>query len=258
MATLAAAQSRGAPDSRFFEISAILMALVLVAGFSLQLGAGRSSFAAPWWVHAHAVVYFGWVVIYVAQTFLATRGQARLHRQLGWIAAAWVAAMVVAGFAIITWRIQAAQSPFFFQPQHFLIANPLIVLIFAGLTAAAVQMRRHTDWHRRLHLCAMAALLGPGFGRLLPMPLLIPWAYQAALGLGLIFPLAGAVLDWRRKGRVHPAWLWGLAVIIGGALLTEGVVYSPLGDAIYRWVTAGTPGAAVAPLSFGSPPAPMG
>ncbi|RYE58424.1 MAG: hypothetical protein EOP18_01190, partial [Rhizobiaceae bacterium] len=123
MATIAGAGPIGrARDTRFFEISAILMALVLVAGFSLNLAMGRSSFAAPAFVHAHGVIFFGWVGIYVAQTFLATRGPLKLHRRLGWVAAGWVAAMVAAGFAVIVWRIQMAQAPFFFRPQHFLIA----------------------------------------------------------------------------------------------------------------------------------------
>lgn len=244
-------------DSRFFEISALLMALILVAGFSLHLAMGRSSFGAPTFVHVHGIIFFGWVVIYVAQTFLATRGSMDLHRRLGWLAAAWVAAMVVAGFAVIIWRIQAAQAPFFFQPQHFLIANPLVVLLFAGLTSAAVAMRKRTDWHRRLHLCAMAALLAPGFGRLLPMPLMIPWSYQIAMACGLAFPIAGVIRDLLRTGRVHRAWMWGIGVTLAVMIGTEAIVYSPVGDAIYAWVTAGMPGASVAPLEFGPMP-PMG
>ena len=50
------------------------MAAILVAGFSMQLAMGRSSFAAPFVVHLHGVVFFGWVTIFVMQTALATRG----------------------------------------------------------------------------------------------------------------------------------------------------------------------------------------
>lgn len=258
MATFAngTAQIR-ARDSRFFEISAILMALILVSGFSLHLAMGRSNFGVPLFVHVHGVIFFGWVAIYLAQTFLGIRGPIALHRRLGWLAAGWVAAMVVAGFAVIIWRIQAAQAPFFFRPQHFLIANPLVVLLFAGLTSAAVALRKRSDWHSRLHLCAMAALLGPGFGRLLPMPLMIPWSYQIAMVCGLAFPVAGMIRDLLRTGRVHRAWLWGLGTSLAVMAGTEAIVYSPAGDAIYGWVTAGTPGAAVAPLEFGPMP-PMG
>lgn len=258
MATVAETVGAERRDDGFFLWSAALMALVLVAGFSVQLAAGRSSFGAPWYVHAHALTFFGWVAIYVAQTVFATRGPMRLHRLLGWVAVGWVVAMVIAGFAVIVLKIRAGQAPFFFQPQHFLIANPLIVLLFAGLTAAAVKMRRRTDWHRRLHMSAMIALLGPGFGRLLPMPLLIPWSYQIANLPGLAFLVAGMIADYRREGHVHRAWWWGLGAILGVMIGTELIVYSPLGSAIYAAVTAGSPGAAVAPLEFAPPPPPMG
>jgi hypothetical protein len=50
------------------------MALVLVAGFVLQLAMGRSSFGAPPVVHLHALVFMGWVAIVVAQAWLAAGG----------------------------------------------------------------------------------------------------------------------------------------------------------------------------------------
>jgi hypothetical protein len=100
----------------------------------------------------------------------------------------------------------------------------------------------------------MSLLLGPGFGRLLPMPLLAPWAWEASLLACLIFPVAGVAWDLRRNGKVHPAWIWGLGVMAGCLVLTEAVTYGPAGAALYRKVTAGSPGAAVAPLGFPAPP----
>ena len=140
-------------------------------------------------------------------------------------------------------------------PLQFLIFDPLSLLAFVGLTIAAVVMRRRTEWHRRLHFCGMSLLLGPAFGRLLPLPLLQPWAWEAAFFAGLMFPVVGALVDVRRSGRVHPAWLYGIATMLGTLVLIEAVTYSPLGTAIYRQVTAGSAGAAVPPLDFAPPPA---
>lgn len=126
---------------------------------------------------------------------------------------------------------------------------------FAGLTVAAIRLRHRTDWHRRLHFCAMTLLLGPGFGRLLPMPLLQPWAFEATFAAVMIFPVVGIVADIRRSGHAHPAWRWGVSALFGALLLTEAITYSPVGSAIYRAATAGSPGAAVAPLAFAPPPA---
>ncbi|MBU2362958.1 MAG: hypothetical protein KKB47_08875 [Alphaproteobacteria bacterium] len=231
------------------------MTVVIVAGFSLQLAMRRSSFASPPLVHAHAVVFMGWVVIYLLQNTLAATGRTGLHRRLGWLAAVWVAPMLVLGCMVTLAIVRRGHTPFFFQPLQFLVFDPMTLFAFAGLTAAAIVLRRQTDWHRRLHFCGMALLLGPGFGRLLPMPLIAPWAWEATLAACLLFPLAGIVADLRRSGRVHPAWLWGVGAMIGSALLTEAITYGPVGDSLYRAVTAGTPGAAVAPLDFPPPPA---
>jgi len=54
---------------------------------------------------------------------------------------------------------------------------------------------------------------------------------------------------------VHPAWIWGIAASLGAFVVTEAITYSPLGLSIYEMVTAGSPGAAVAPLDFAPPPA---
>ena len=255
MATAALSQPQRHSDDRFFLVTSFAMAAVIVAGFSLQLGMGRSSFSSPLLVHAHAIVFMGWVVLYILQNVFAASGSMALHRRLGWIGAGWIVAMVALGTMVTVAMVQRGQAPFFFRPQHFLIFDPLSVSTFAGLTVAAIVLRRQTDWHRRLHFCGMALLLGPGFGRLLPMPLLTPLAWEASFLATMIFPTVAVAADIRRTGRVHPALLWGMGVMLASFAVTEAITYSPVGTAIYRAVTAGTPGAAVAPLEFAAPPA---
>jgi hypothetical protein len=244
----------GGRDGGFFLGGAIAMVLVIVAGFSIQLAMGRSSFSAPPLVHAHAVVFMGWVAIFMLQTVLGTSGRIGLHRQVGRLAAVWILAMLVLGCLVTISMVQRGQVPFFFRPLQFLVFDPMTLFAFAGLTAAAVVLRGQTDWHRRLHFCAMASLLGPGFGRLLPTPLLAPYAWEVIMAACLVFPVAGAIADLRRDGRAHPAWGWGIGAMIVTVLVTEAITYSPVGDGLYRAVTAGTPGAAVAPLAFPAPP----
>ena len=45
-------------------------------------------------------------------------------------------------------------------------------------------------------------LLGPGFGRLLPMPLLAPWAWKATFAATMLFPMVGMLADRRRDRRL--------------------------------------------------------
>lgn len=243
-------------DARFFFTSAIVMAATVAAGFSLQLAMGRSSFASPPLVHAHALVFMGWVTIYVLQNGFAATDRMALHRRLGWIAAAWMVPMLVLGCMVTVAMLRRGGVPFFFRPLQFLVFDPVSLLGFITLTVAAIALRRQTDWHRRLHFCAMSMLLGPAFGRLLPMPLLIPWAWEATLAACMLFPVAGMAWDLRRTGQVHPAWRWGLAAMVGVLAVTEAITYSPVGEALYQAVVAGSPGAAVAPLDFPPPPGP--
>jgi hypothetical protein len=240
-------------DERFFLGAAIAMTLVIVAGFSTQLAAGRSTFYSPPLVHAHAIVFMGWVTIYLTQNILIATDRMTLHRRLGWMAAGWMIPMIVLGFCVTIAMTRRGQVPFFFRPLHFLLFDPVSLLTFAGLTGSAIALRSRTEWHRRLHLCGMSMLMGPGFGRLLPMPLLEPWAWEASFAAGMLFPIAGVVADLRRTGHVHPAWRWGIGAMLGAFVLIEALTYSPVGQALYRVVTADSPGAAVPPLEFAAP-----
>lgn len=241
-------------DERFFLRAAVVMSVIIVAGFSLQQAMGRSTFASPVRVHVHAVLFMGWVWIYLLQNIFVATGRKGLHRKLGWVAAVWMVAMVVSGFVVTVAMVRAGTVPFFFQPLHFLIFDPVALLTFGGLTAAAVILRRRTEWHRRLHFCGMTILLAPAFGRLLPLPLMQPWAWEATFVVTLLFPLTGMWADIRRGRRVHAAWKWGIAAIVGSFLLTQAITYSPVGTTIYAKVTEGSRGAAVPPLEFLPPP----
>jgi hypothetical protein len=244
-----------AGDERFFLRGAIVMTVTIVCAFALQKIMGRSTFAAPIRVHIHAFFFMGWVAIYLLQNIFVATDRMYLHRRLGWIAAAWMVPMIFMGCYVTVEMVRLAYVPFFFRPLQFLVFDPLTVFTFAGLTTSAILLRKRTEWHRRLHFCGMSMLLAPAFGRLLPLPLLQPWAWEAAFAAGLLFPIVGVWSDLRRSGRVHPAWFYGIATMISAFVLIEAITYSPVGTTIYRGVTAGSPGASVAPLDFGTPPA---
>lgn len=254
MTTANTARAPGA--DRVFPGLAIAMVLIVVAGFVVQLATGRSSFEAPLMVHAHAVVFMGWLVIFLLQNLLIATGQVRWHRPLGWLATVWLVPMLVLGWLVTEAMVRQGHAPFFFRPLQFLVFDPLSLVTFVGLTIAAVALRRSTDWHRRLHYSAMAILMGPGVGRLLPVPLLVPWAWEATAAITLLFPVIGMIIDLRKSGRIHPAWAWGFGVQVAMIIAIEAITWSPLGIAFYDAVVAGSPGAAVAPLDFPPPPGP--
>lgn len=243
-----------ADDRKFIRNLATGMAVILVSGFVFHLAMGRSSFSAPTIVHAHAVVFMGWVGIVLTQVWLAGTGNIALHRKVGKLAAVWALGLVIFGTWVTVATVQTGRTPFFFQPQHFVVSNPLGLYAAVGMMVAAYIMRKQTDWHARLQAGSFMMLMGPGFGRLLPMPFMTPYAFEISSGVALIFPLIGIIYDWRTKGRIHPAWFWSIGVLIGALLLSRMIGFSPIGEAIYEAVVAGTPQAGTNGLDFPPPP----
>jgi len=246
MATLYTSAPRQAADRagrRFYLIMALAMAGVIIGGFGFNLLMGRSSFAAPLQIHVHGVIFMAWTGFYCVQAISIATGNVALHRALGRLAYLFIPAMLVAGTMVMVHSAQARGGPFFFAINEFVISNVMMLFAFGGLALWALKVRRHQGWHRRLMLMAMTVLTGPGIGRLIPAPLLIPYAWPISNAIPLIFPLIAMVADWRRDGRVHPAYVWGLGIYVGVFAVSMLLAYSPMGYAFTEWLIAGTPGA---------------
>lgn len=214
-------------DRGFFLVMALVISATVVGGFTLQLAAGRSSFASPWWVHIHGVTFMGWLGIYVAQNLLVYRNSIALHRRLGWIAACYVAWMVLVGVSVNTLAAINHRIPPFFEANVFLVMDWLTVFVFAGLTWAGVRMRRRTDWHRRLMLCAAIQIMTPGVGRLLPLPLLGTWIIWSIWLIMLVYIGVAVTYDLVTRGRIHPAYYWGFGAITASAALMRPLAFTP-------------------------------
>lgn len=244
MATAAAPQIpaiRG--NTRFFTIMAFVMGFVIVAGFTLNLAMGRSSFDAPLAYHVHALIFMGWIVLYLAQHVTASAQNWQLHSSLGKLAYLWVPAVVLAGCMIMIVVARRTGGPFFFDVNEFLVSNLVGLLTFGGLTWWALRRQRYNGWHRRLMLVSMSILTGPGIGRLLPLPLLIPNAWTITFCVTLIFPIIGMIADKRTLGQIHPAYWWGTGIVVGTFVGSMLLAYSPLGYAFTEWVILGSAGA---------------
>lgn len=212
---------------RFYLIMAALMAATIVAGFSRTVPSALTTPPGlPLLLHIHGFVFLSWLVLFVAQPTLIGAGQVGLHRRLGWAGAVLAVLMVVMGVAATVFAIATHVVPPFFPPSIFLAMNILGVVFFGGLVAAAVVLRRRSEWHKRLMLCATVILLGPGLGRLLPMPSFGPAAPLVLFGVADLFLLAGPVFDLFTRRRIHPAYFWGVPTV----LLSE-ILVGPIGMA---------------------------
>ena len=232
-----------AGETRFYTIMACVMSFLIVAGFTLNLAMGRSSFAVPIAYHVHAAIFMGWIAIYLAQHLTIGAAARSVHVRLGKLAYIWVPAMVFSGTMVMVVVARRTGGPFFFNKSEFLISNLAVLWCFGGIAWWALMRRRYTGWHRRLMLVSMAVLLGPGLGRLLPMPLMIPYAWGITQFITFLFPVIGMIADKRRDGKVHPAYKWGLAIYVGVFTASMLLAYSPLGYAITEAVLEGTAGA---------------
>lgn len=244
MATIPYSTDTERSEARFFFVMACVMAATIVAGFAFNFAVGRSSFALPWLVHFHAWVMMGWLGLYVTQNFLVFSDNVALHRRLGWLSVLFVPAIVVMGLLITRLSLQTTGGPPFFDQNEFLISNSLQLLAMVGLVASAIAVRKDTGWHRRLMFCGFAILTGPGIGRLLPMPFLIPYAWWiGSIAMPLLFPVIGILADRKRYGRAHPAWFVGIGAVLAMQVVADLIAYTDWGIAFTAQFVAGTPGA---------------
>lgn len=180
MATAIGAVERQARERRIFTGMAALVAVTVVGGFgSFALRGYVDVASVPWWVHVHALSLLAWTLLFLAQALLVAQRRTDLHRQLGWVAAGLACFLIPWGIATSILAVQMGRVPPFFPPGIFLVLGPLDMLAFGALTLAAILLRQRSDWHKRLILCGTIAMMEPAFGRILPMPLLGPWAAPA-------------------------------------------------------------------------------
>jgi hypothetical protein len=221
--TLPAASSSGEYRERlFFFVMAAFVAVVIASGFLSRIATGAITFAQPWPTHVHAVSFMSWLGVFVAQSGLALRGSMALHATLGRAGVALAAWMTVVGVAVTANAVASGCVPPFFTPPYFLMLDWLNAGLFLGLVLWAVRMRRRSDWHRRLMLCATVYVGIPGFARLILLVSPAPDVFKL-LGAYLAFLAPAIAFDLVTRRRIHPAYLAASGIVIITALLVGPV-----------------------------------
>jgi hypothetical protein len=215
-------------DRSFFLAMAGAIAITVAVGFTVSLARPQTAFAsAPLHVHIHGAVFSLWILVYLIQNILVVRGSIALHRALGMFAAGLAVVMVALGILTTVLALKLHRVPPFFPPGVFLVLDITSVMTFAGLTFAAIALRRDPAWHKRLMLCGTIMVMSPALGRLLPMPLLGPWGSWAVSGTMLLYVLVAALYDRGTRGRIHPAYAWGTGAIVATQLAIAGLSFTP-------------------------------
>lgn len=211
---MATAAEGAARAELFWHRLAIGLAVFIVFGFAqFALRGFVDPVAAPFWVHVHGVAMLAWLALLIAQPTLVSRDNLALHRQLGRIGGLLAIFITLLGIFTGIASLMLGRFPPFFTPPYFLALTVTESLVFGAMVGWAIRRRRASDWHRRLMIGATIVILEPALGRLLPIPLMGPWAEPAVALCQLAVVAIVAGYDRRSRGAVHPA-TWAVAAVV--------------------------------------------
>jgi len=213
--------SPAARDRKFYTGMGLVMLFTALVGFSRTYFLGRISGHTTTitgrvpntTVHLHAFLFMSWLVLFIVQTSLIATHRVKVHRKLGYFGIALAAAMIVVGLRTAVEAARLGAVPPGNNPWSFTAIPFGDITTFAGFFLAAVLWRNNKDKHKRLMILASTTLMSAA---------LVRWPGVLRVGpllsyvLTLLFPIAAAVYDWRSRGRVHPVYWWGLALIVMG------------------------------------------
>ena len=195
-------------DRLFFSGMALASAVILFLGF-LPSYFHRSADLPPLTplYQLHGAVFTAWIVLLVAQTALVAQSRSDIHRKLGVAGAVLAAVVFVVGVAVSVETLRREGGVRFF-------AIPLgDIIVFGVLVGAAVLQRQQSDTHKRLMLLATISVLTAAVARSLGQ---VGMGGPPNLFYGTdVLVLALVTYDLVSLGRVHPATLWGGAMVAG-------------------------------------------
>jgi FtsH-binding integral membrane protein len=201
-------------DRHFFSGMALACAIILFLGF-LPSYFHRSAELPPLspLYQLHGALFTAWIVLLLAQTALVAGRRTDIHRTLG-LAGAFLAAVVfVLGVAVAVETLRRNGGPPGGDPRKFLAIPLGDIIVFGVLVGAAVLQRQDSDTHKRLMLLATISLLTAAVARFLRQ---VGMGGAPNLFYGTdVFVVVLAIYDLVSRGRVHPATLWGGAMVVG-------------------------------------------
>jgi hypothetical protein len=224
MATSAASKpiilSSSAHDRLFYSGMAIGMGLSVFIGFartyylSAYFGTSTTITGRPFSpvIRLHAALFTSWVLLFIVQTSLVATHRVAVHRRLGVAGATLAVVMILVGTATALQLALRGGAPPGVDPLAFLAIPLGDMLVFAVLLSAALALRRNKEAHKRLMLLAYTAILVAAVAR---FPGVLPLGPLWFFGLTFLPILAlGLIYDLMTRRQLHPAYLWGGALLI--------------------------------------------
>ncbi len=183
----------------------------------------------PWFMHAHAAVMGTWLSLMLAQSLLVARGHVALHRRLGMASFVMVPLIVATMCMIVVGSlISIASAPPGAMPPAVLattkqfvtnltLVQTQAVVLFPLFIGWALAVRK-TDpaMHKRLMLFGTAIPLLAGIDRITNR---YGWTTVPESGDSMylnlvVIVMPALIFDVVRTGRLHRAYVYGLASIV--------------------------------------------
>ena len=188
--------------------------------------------------HVHGIIATLWLGLHYTQARLIAAHRVALHKKLGIFTACVGALLAIHALHLAFEGVAAGRAPPGRNPLQFLSVPIGTTSMFALFLASALLLRKKREWHKRLMLLATTALLIPVAGRfdsLIMVPLGLP---RAVIGLWLTIAFVAWAWwhDWRTRGRVHPALLYGGVVLVISVPLRRWVGMQEWWTPIAQWI----------------------
>ena len=212
----------------------LLIWAAILTGFIVDMvrKAARHQLHYPWLIHAHAVLYLGWLVVLAVQVWLARSGRLPTHRAVGRIAVVLIPATAVFGLAAM---ISRKMAPIVVSDENLAFMGVQItnVLCMTAVLTAGFIMRGRASAHKRLMLMGTIVVTETGFNRILHEPI------RAYLGEGfapflvetyaatIVLMVAIGIYDWASRRRLHPAYVASFMFILSQQLLASWLAQQP-------------------------------
>jgi len=228
-------------DRWFFGRSAAVLAAATFIGFAptYYLARFTDAPALGLLVGLHGAVFTAWMLLYVTQTALIAGGRADLHRIAGTAGAGLALAVVLLGLATAIHGARTGGGGPHRDQASFLVFPLSNILLFAGLCAAALRLRRRSEHHKRLMLLATTALVVTPLARISKMAGLgfSPPAIGGMLLADLVL-VALVVFDLRQRGRLRPVTMVAGGIFLLSEPLRVVVSHSTPWLTFARWLIA--------------------
>jgi len=212
---------------RFPAIAVVALSAVTIVGFSHTYYL-RWLFELPPLsraAHLHGLIATLWLGLHYAQARLIATHRVAVHKKLGIFTACVGAQLAVQALDLAITGVAAGHAPPGRNPLQFLSVPIGTTSMFVLFLAGALAMRKKREWHKRLMLLATMSLLIPAAGRLdlqFATPLGLPPAFLG-LWLTVAFVAWACWHDWRKRGRIHPAFVYGGLLLVASVPLRRWI-----------------------------------